>query len=590
MTKKYVTLTYIFIFIIFFVARLLFLDEDLPPWGIINYQPVDEGAYSMLALNLYNYGEISPEVLGGDVEYITSPHIRTNILGNFFVYVGLKLLGDNYWGLRIGSVVCGFFILAILLAIIDHLSKARGISPRFRHALNIGCLLYFTLDFNFTMACRVMETSIYRLLLIMLIILAFVKIREKIFIKFLVLTLLTTFSVFGVYITNVFVCLAIFITLIGYGIKYGKKSFFKGFSGMICGGILMLIPLEIYYIKVWDTLAIKNMFSAITAFSTQAGYTLNSSFWTIIKTSVHFLASNVNLYNITLLAAMILSIPYLLYLIIKHKDLTVLFLVSLVVSLYLQTLVSEDYIVRKYIIVYPVLLILLCIVATHRWHIKSLLIRMFNGSHGMRNRFLLVIYMILSIIICLGVFIFRFYRIADGTKNDFKDIDILMIVLMGCLSLALFIGSIYKYIKGKRIIFTFIGCILCALSIHVYLSINYIYFNRSYTEKQCMIDIGQIVGNDYVIGSFFPMGYTLYNDIKPIITSTDIMVQAYDEYPDLWCLDYTDQGDSGLRGYLDSLFIDSEYQLINYKNFERNFSTFGICRDVALYKAQSKNE
>ena len=60
----------ILLFFLFIISRLLFLDEDLPPWGIINYQPIDEGSYAILALNQYNYDAISPDVFNGDVEYI----------------------------------------------------------------------------------------------------------------------------------------------------------------------------------------------------------------------------------------------------------------------------------------------------------------------------------------------------------------------------------------------------------------------------------------------------------------------------------------------------------------------------------------
>ena len=110
LSAKLFPLLYMFIVGIFFITRLLFLDSDLPPWGIINYQPVDEGTYSMMALNLYNYGDITPEIFNGDIEYITSPHIRINVIGNALIYMCLKLFGDNYWGLRVSSVICGLII------------------------------------------------------------------------------------------------------------------------------------------------------------------------------------------------------------------------------------------------------------------------------------------------------------------------------------------------------------------------------------------------------------------------------------------------------------------------------------------------
>lgn len=590
-SKKRITLLYMFVFILFFITRLLFLDEDLPPWGMINYQPVDEGAYSMLALNQYNYGEISPKVLNGDVEYITSPHVRTNIFGNILVYLGLETLGDNYWGLRIGSVLCGLLILMLSLIIIREITQKSNLDLHKQNLLNIGFLTYFVIDFNFTMACRVMETSIHRLLFVLLIILAYIKIKKNIFIKFFTLSLLATFSVFGVYITNIFVYLAIFIALIGYGIKYGKTVFAKGLFGIIGGCVVMLIPLEFYYVKVWDTYAIKNMLSAVFSFTSQEGYTVTSSWWVLLRTTVHFIASNVNLYNIALLGGFILGIPYLLHLVIKKKDLTVLFLLALIFSLYLQTLVSEDYITRKYIIIYPVFLYLLSILGANLKKYKEFLSNKLEGPHKKRNKIIVIIYLILTIVFCISILMLRFIIISNGTQYDFSKRDIYVITLFSIFSLILLIVSLIGFIRNRKNTKFILGLsILCACSIHIYLNMNYIFLNRTYTEKQCMIDIGKTVGDNYVIGSFFPMGYTLYNNIKPIITSNENMVKAIEDYPDLWCLDYTDDGELGVRGYLDELFKNSSYELIKQKVYKRNFSTFGVCRDVALYKAKRKNK
>lgn len=587
---KYTPYILFFIFGLYFLTRLLFLDADLPPWGIINYQPVDEGTYAMLALNQYNYGDISPEIFEGKIEYITSPHLRTNILGNIIIYLSLKIFGDNYWGLRISSVFCGIIILMLLSFIINALLSQYNVKNPTRQWINLSCLFYFTLDFNFVMACRVVENSIFRLLFIMIIVFLFVEYNKNILLKFTLMTFITTLSVFGIYITNVFVYLAIFIVLIGYGIKYGKIYFRNGFLGMIFGGILGIIPLEIYYIHVWKTGAIKNMFDAIHSFSSQTGYTSSSSLRTLLKTTVHFFASNSNLYNVVLLALMIMSIPFLLFLIAKKKDLNVLFFVAIIISLYLQTLFSEDYIVRKYIIIYPVYFMLLATIIAHKNVILKLVQRILSGSHTVKNKIMIIVYVVLTVSFCITMIWFRFFRISDGTINDFSREDILILSITGILSLIFMLGGIYYFIsKRKNSIICFSCCALCAITAHLYLDFNYIYINPTYTEKQCMIDIGETVGDGYVIGSFFPMGYTLYNDIKPIITSADEIAVAMENYNELWCLDYSDTNSPDMREYLDSLFANSIYKLKNYCDYERNFSTFGLCRAVALYKIDYKN-
>lgn len=590
LSAKFILILYMSIAGIYFITRLLFLDADLPPWGIINYQPVDEGTYSMMALNLYNYGDVTPVIFNGDIEYIISPHLRTNIIGNTIIYISLKLFGDNYWGLRVSSVICGAIILLIFFLVINALLSQYKMNDKTRHWVNLICLFYFMLDFDFIMACRVVENSIYRLLFLMLIIFLFVKINKKVFNKFMFITTVATLSVFGVYITNVFIYLAIFITLIGYGIKYGKRTLGEGVIGMICGGIIGLIPLEIYYIKVWNTTAIKNLFDTIEAFSSQAGYTSSFFLRDLLRTSAHFLASNVNLYNIAFLGLLILSVPFLLYLIVKKKDLNVLFFSALIGSLYLQTLFSEDYIVRKYIILYPVYFILLCIIIAHRTTIQKIICEIVSNTKTRRNKFLIGIYTILTIVICITIIWFRFCRISDGTINDFSEKDIIILSIIGIISLILAVFVFYNFIQNNRkILVYFVVMFICSLSGHLYLEFKYIYINPTYTEKQCMIDIGKTVGDEYVIGSFFPMGYTLYNDIKPVITSDSQIASSMEKHNELWCLDYTDTNDSGMKGHLAYLFEKSKFQLKNYQDFHRNFSTFGISRDVALYKIDYKN-
>lgn len=575
------------VFILFFITRFLFLDEDLPPWGIINYQPIDEGAYATLALNQYNYGELAPDIINGEVEFITSPHIKTSIIGNLFVYASLKIFGDNYWGLRGSSVFCGFIIFVLYLFILKLLFQKYCLPQKKQKLAILGFALLFIFDFNFLMACRVVETSIYRLLFIMLIIIAFLKIEGSVFVRFAFIGGLTTLSVFAVYITNLFLYLALILTLIGFGIIYGRNTFIKGVLGLLSGSMIVLFIIEVYYIKVWDTYAIENAFSTFYSFSSQEGYSISASWWKLLRTSIHFLSSNANLYNISLFAIFLICIPYFMYLVFKHKDVIILFFLSIYACLYLQTLVSEDYITRKYIIIYPILLFCLAIIVAEYENIRAIFLDKYHNKIFIR---LLLLYVTLCVLCCLLILIFRFYIISNGTQHDFSNEDIYIVLFLGGGSLVLVLLGTLSFIKRivlKKCIF--ISCIICISLIHLYFDAKYVFLNRTYTERQCMISIGEAVGNNYVIGSFFPMGYTLYNDVKPIITSTENMVKVLEKYPDIWCLDYTDTGEYGVRGYLDSLFINSSFELKNYKNYYREFKTFGISRNVALYKVNPKS-
>ena len=85
-----------------YFLRILNLDQDLPPWGIGYYQPVDEGSYSLLALNYTHYGYLNPTTIG-DISYeVNTPlQTRTNIFGNILSIISLSLFGNNYYGFRL---------------------------------------------------------------------------------------------------------------------------------------------------------------------------------------------------------------------------------------------------------------------------------------------------------------------------------------------------------------------------------------------------------------------------------------------------------------------------------------------------------
>lgn len=578
----------ILLFFLFIISRLLFLDEDLPPWGIINYQPIDEGSYAILALNQYNYGAISPDVFDGDVEYIVSPHVRTNIIGNVITYIGLRLFGDTYWGLRMGSVLCGFFIFALSLLIFKELDKLYSSKPRYLQYIKYGFMIYQILDFSFLMACRVMETSIFRAVFVSACIYFFIKLKDRPFLNYFVLGILITISVFGVYITNVFLYLSIALTIIFYGIQNGKRHFGLASSGIISGSLIALVPLELYYYLVWNTSVIKNMFEAIFDFSSQDGYEITFSFWVLLRSTVHFIASNVNLYNIGFFSILLICLPYLLFLIIRKKDITIFFSLSMFFSFYLQTLVSEDYIVRKYIVLYPVFVILVYIIVLEYVSNRNLIINFLKLFEN-KKRLFAYFYITLCTIVGGLIIYFRFRIISDGTIYDFSKDDILVISLLNIICLIL-IGIIGMNILKRNIIVLrcFIFTLFFSCSIHMYLDLKYVYTSRTYYEKECMVELGKIVGDDYVVGTFFPIGYTLYNDVKPIVTTTEKWVNCVERYPSVWSIDYNDTGIEGVRGYLDSIFEDSQYTLVEYKRLERNFLTFGKYRDVTLYKAERK--
>lgn len=95
---------------LFFISRVAFLDSDLPPWDVCQYQPIDELYYSITAFNIYHYGDILHKV----IPYVESDSSTENLLGNLLASITLFLFGNNYYGMRMSSVLAAFFIFVMM--------------------------------------------------------------------------------------------------------------------------------------------------------------------------------------------------------------------------------------------------------------------------------------------------------------------------------------------------------------------------------------------------------------------------------------------------------------------------------------------
>ena len=194
------------VMILFMLAmRFVGLEQDLPPWGITNYTPGDEGNYSVLALNKQIYGKINPGMIGNKYMFYTPTHLRTNIIGNFATFVGLSLLGDNYYGLRIPTVIFGLLNFILFLLILNLINKKYNCEEtKDKKTIVLFMALYLSCDFIFFIASRVVEPSIVRMLFAQVIFYICLKFDDKQMLRLYLLGLVVTLSVFFVYISNLF--------------------------------------------------------------------------------------------------------------------------------------------------------------------------------------------------------------------------------------------------------------------------------------------------------------------------------------------------------------------------------------------------
>jgi hypothetical protein len=617
---------FLFIIVGIFSLRMINLDRDLPAWGVGYYQPIDEGSYSILSLNKINHNTINPNNLQDGLSFYTPSHVRTNIIGNIATYVGLNTVGDNYYGLRLPYVFICLINFCLITLVLFQLRKKYGLKTLSEIWIILLGLLYLAVDFPFTLAARVVEPSTVRLLFVLITVLIFLLFDGKNRLKYFLIGFIITTSVFAVYITNVFLILAVGIVLIYIWSQEGYKRFLQYLSFFVFGCVLSLGICEGYYILFWNTEAILNMFGALFDFSSVSAYSGASGMRTVIRTFIRFFSSNELFYNAPILFGVVFSLPLLFRRFIIKKDTNILFLVSIIVSFLLQTLASEDYIIRKSIVTYPVFVFLLYLGYLFRmdWQkidntiIEKTALLLANyerkisndtkpsnrkiSKFGMGLFGIFKIYKFSQIALIISVlfsFIMVLYRTIlchpdlriDYTLTDKLILFIFLLIPYFVISLKLIWIIIKKEYQSTKYNLSVIGVtFIFSFLVNIYFSISYIYLNPTFSEKNIMIELQKDAGDNYVLGEY-ENGFTLYNNIKPVLNTYDQLKKFMESNTDLLYFDYYDEFDSGMRNFFDNtLFEDSNYTILPIKVYPREFQTYGIKKKLALYHIVTKKE
>ncbi|MCM1156745.1 MAG: hypothetical protein NC392_15425 [Roseburia sp.] len=569
------------LFIIFFSFRLTALDADLPDYGKTGYQQVDEGSYSYLALNKMHYGVINPDFVNTEVMQYTAPHLRTNFLENLFAYLGLQILGDNYYGLRIGSFICVLMDFALLFVLLKTLKTRYCLTE---NKVIWVILFSLTADFMFTVASRVVEPSTYRMLFLELLLFIYIKIGNEKTYKCFLLGLVSVFSVFGIYITNLFMVIGCFLALLYANWKKGKLQTLKSVLGFGCGGLISLLCCNTYLWYFWHTDVVENSLRTIRNFSVYDEYQTVSVARGLFTTLLHYFSNNFHLYNIAFLMLFLLSLPVILRAIKRTHD-DVAFINLILYSMFLlQTLYSEDFIQRKYILIVPTEVCLI--------FIAYCLIKRNGIAHFIADKKKLpaIIYCLFCAFFCIGLLLYRTKLIEDGSRFDYIFADKAVILSVGtflplCIVLFMWRNLYKKELKNKYPILPVLFLII-SVSTSLYMDLRYIYLNHTYNDRDTMIELGKMdMESPYIIGNYF-LGFTLYNDYIPVVNYYEEMRQMLSENPEIFYFDYSMNFVS--QEYLDYVMEGSEYQIVLYRNFDRTMKTLGCARNVALYRVEKR--
>lgn len=578
MKKNWKSIAFYTLITLVYFSRVLFLESDLPPWGVAAYQPIDEGTYANLALNLINFGSINPnDYYAGQYEFLMQSHVICNVVGNFFTALSLLIFGDNYFGLRIGVVFIGYLILILFCLTINELRKAYGREDKNAAIMALLLVVALLASFVFFNATKAVEPSISRLLLVQLIIYCLIKPSISIRMKGLLVGFLAFASILFVYVTNLFIGIPVLAYAAYVFATQGKRA---GGSlvlfGLIGAGLALFLA-SIYYWCVWDTTPIANAINSVLIFESSGqsagAYAMGAE--NLLRNIRAFFLSNALFYLLPIMGIVFVCLIPLFRQAFKATGGPILVLLMTMVGFFAQTVVSDDFVLRKAVVILPTLLLLFycCYLGLTKMNKTS--------KSSPVGKIAVCLMTAVSLVVMIYVTYYRLFRANSPTfsRLDYSDFDVVLLLINCILSsiiVVVFAGGVLTK-KYKIQVCSLFASVLICIAINTGLVLNYNVLNQTYTEKEAMIELGEIADGKIVAGEY-ENGFTLYNDILPLLNTSETLAQYLKDNPDLLYFDY-----SNARSF--SKDPESIYQQIReVEQFERAYQTFGKKRSVSLYE------
>lgn len=227
----------------------------------------------------------------------------------------------------------------------------------------------------------------------------------------------------------------------------------------------------------------------------------------------------------------------------------------LVVGFIIQGTFTTDFLERKSIVIFPVLV--LCI--------GIFLMNIFAYIVEKKQRYQFIL---LCLVVEAFEMLFSYQRIMKLGEEDMP--DTFKVILLGTLIFACLLFTLTLFI-GKRKI-AMMGMIVALLLPDVLMDYRYI-IRMNETEKQTMLELNQMVGNEYVLGLGY--SYCLYNDILPASNVYDAYYEDdYIKRSTMLCREGKVRYYLSYAGteYMENFVSDQEHTWIKIKDFNTDYN------------------
>lgn len=544
-----------------FLVRIINLECDLPGYGMTFYQPIDEGLYSRAAINYCHYGNFFST---GKYELSLSSTFKSNAFNIMLQILSFKVFGNTYYGLRMPSVIIAGIIFVLIYITIRKIF-AQSLKPLQNRMLTILFMVYVLFDFSFLILSRVVENSNMRALSGILAVFIYSKTQEKEKLRYFLLGMLSVISIFLIYFSNVFILLALGMLVLTYVFRKQwdmlKAVIHYGGVGVLTGLILS----EIYYRIIWNTGALQSFFDGVFSFSERTSTSLGQTVFLIrwIKNCLIFWDSNMFFYGILLLFITLLALIVNLYTAIKKRKDFDLFVCFLIIAMVVQAVFFHDWMERKSITIYPVLIGNAALFFTNLEQFQEILKR----KYAKHVSILFVVFYIFLLYTMIR------FRINYSYFPDFDSKALYVVVCGAVVQIIIIFILLFVYLLNKTTlkIVRILSCLcfLIGIAVNGYFDFEYAFSYDLFTEKQAMVEIGKTIGNNYVLGPY-AYGFTLYNEIQPVSQDLDVCGEYIKSSDMKYVIDYTHGA-----FYADQILSNGGKTGVLIDSYERSISIYG---------------
>jgi hypothetical protein len=327
-------------------------------------------------------------------------------------------------------------------------------------------------------------------------------------------------AVVFVYVYNAFIFAALALSVLMWAYKGGLKNALKQSVYFIMGSLLCLLTYQLLISMVYHS-SLMEIYQHLIPFQNRMGLGLSlvDRIETYSLNLIFLFLTNMFRYNIIILFAFIFALPVFIKKIIDERNNFDIMILNLTAFLLLQSIIINDFPLRKLIILLPLVIIIITSSSLYFYRFYTQLHGSDNGTRFVNKTWLA------AGAISLAVTALYLSPLCGDSASMLRNFMLLN------LGIFLFINAYLfpHHYNKQRLTAVGIGfCLALSLIPNLYMDSQYVFGNCTYYFRDAMQSMSEKIDGRIVVGGC-SYGFRLYNESIPIL---DVYMTKYSPDPD----------------------------------------------------------